>query len=148
MRSSDWSSDVCSSDLAALEQGMDIASGLHDRLADVPEIADAAGRHGRRLFDLRHSAQKFDTGKGRKRTGKRLLTVGTDCSVGKKYTVLALEKEMRARGMKARFCATGKTGMFIAERGVEIDPVVSDFISGPPDWLSHDRTRALPGTRV
>src|SRR3546814_17656351 len=100
MRSSDWSSDVCSSDLAALEQGMDIASGLHDRLADVPEIADAAGRHGRRLFDLRHSAQKFDTGKGRKRTGKRLLTVGTDCSVGKKYTVLALEKEMRARGMK------------------------------------------------
>jgi uncharacterized NAD-dependent epimerase/dehydratase family protein len=124
--------------VSAIEAGMDIASGLHDRLGDVPEIADAAAKHDRKLYDVRHSTQRFSTGKGHKRTGKRLLTVGTDCSVGKKYTVLALEREMLARGMKARFCATGQTGVFIAERGVAIDAVISDFIAGAAEWLSPD----------
>lgn len=124
--------------VGAMERGMDIASGLHDRLTDIPEIAETARRLGRKLYDVRHSTQRFSTGKGHKRSGRRLLTVGTDCSVGKKYTVLALEKEMRARGMKARFCATGQTGVFIAERGVAIDAVISDFISGAAEWLSPD----------
>ncbi|MFN4087447.1 MAG: N-acetyltransferase DgcN [Alphaproteobacteria bacterium] len=122
----------------AIGLGMDVASGLHDRLTDVPEIVAAATANGRRLFDVRHSAERFSTGKGHRRTGLRLLTVGTDCSVGKKYTVLALEREMRARGMKARFCATGQTGVFIAERGVAIDAVISDFIAGAAEWLSPD----------
>jgi uncharacterized NAD-dependent epimerase/dehydratase family protein len=122
--------------VAALEAGLDVASGLHTRLDSVPAIAEAAGRHGRQLFDVRHSDQRFATGKGVKRSGLRLLTVGTDCSVGKKYTALALEKEMRGRGMKADFCATGQTGVFISGRGVAIDAVVADFIAGAVEWLS------------
>ena len=121
---------------AALEAGMDVASGLHIRLGADPRIAEAARRHGRQLFDVRMSDQRFATGKGTKRSGLRLLTVGTDCSVGKKYTALALEREMRARGMNAEFKATGQTGVFISGRGVAIDAVVADFISGAVEWIS------------
>ena len=124
--------------VGAIEHGMDVASGLHMPLEDFPAIAEAAAKHGRRLHNVRHSEQRFGTGKGHKRSGKRLLTVGTDCSVGKKYTALALERDMRARGMNADFCATGQTGVFIAERGVAIDAVVADFISGAAEWLSPD----------
>lgn len=120
----------------AIEAGMDIASGLHTRLCSKPAIREAAAHHGRALFDVRHTDERFDTGKGAKRPGLRLLTVGTDCSVGKKYTVLALEKAMRARGMKADFRATGQTGIFISGRGVAVDAVVADFISGAVEWLS------------
>jgi uncharacterized NAD-dependent epimerase/dehydratase family protein len=126
----------------AIEAGLDVASGLHVRLGSKPEIAQAAQRHGRHLFDVRHSDQSFATGKGHKRSGLRLLTVGTDCSVGKKYTVLALEREMQARGFDAEFRATGQTGVFISGRGVAIDAVVADFISGAVEWLSPD---AAPG---
>ncbi len=120
----------------AIEAGMDVASGLHTRLASVPTIAEAARTHGATLHDVRHTEQRFATGKGTKRTGKRLLTVGTDCSVGKKYTALALEKGMREAGMDADFCPTGQTGIFIAGRGVAIDAVVADFISGAVEWLA------------
>ena len=120
----------------ALDAGMDIASGLHVRLDSLPEIREAAARNGRQLFDVRHSTQRFATGKGTKRAGMRLLTVGTDCSVGKKYTALALEREMRAQGLDADFKATGQTGVFISGRGVAIDAVVADFISGAVEWLS------------
>lgn len=122
----------------ALEAGMDVASGLHQRLADFPEIAAAAERHGRRLFDVRHPTQRFKTGTGVKRTGKRLLTVGTDCSCGKKYTALAIEKEMRARGMAATFRGTGQTGVMISGSGVALDAVVADFISGAAEFVSPD----------
>ena len=120
----------------AIEAGMDVASGLHTRLGSVPAIAEAAHKHGAKLHDVRHTEQRFATGKGTKRTGKRLLTVGTDCSVGKKYTALALEKGMREAGMDADFCPTGQTGIFIAGRGVAIDAVVADFISGAVEWLT------------
>jgi uncharacterized NAD-dependent epimerase/dehydratase family protein len=120
----------------AIEAGMDVASGLHTRLASVPEIAEAARTHGAKLHDVRHTEQRFSTGKGTKRSGKRLLTVGTDCSVGKKYTALALEKGMREAGLDADFCPTGQTGIFIAGRGVAIDAVVADFISGAVEWLA------------
>jgi uncharacterized NAD-dependent epimerase/dehydratase family protein len=122
--------------VAALEAGMDVASGLHRRLEAVPAIAAAAAAQGRRLFNVRHTDMTFTTGKGTKRPGYRLLTVGTDCSVGKKYTALALEQEMRARGIDADFSATGQTGVFISGRGVAIDAVVADFISGAAEWLS------------
>ncbi len=122
--------------LEALERGMDVASGLHIRLGAAPRIAEAAAKNGRQLFDVRHSDQRFATGKGTKRSGMRLLTVGTDCSVGKKYTVLALEREMTARGFDAEFKATGQTGVFISGRGVAIDAVVADFISGAVEWIS------------
>ncbi len=120
----------------AIEAGFDIASGLHTRLASKPAIAQAAERHGRQLFDVRHTDQTFATGKGTKRSGLRLLTVGTDCSAGKKYTALALEREMRARAMDADFRATGQTGVFISGRGVAIDAVVADFISGAVEWIA------------
>ncbi len=122
--------------VAAIEAGMDVASGLHTRLGDNPDIAAAAARHGASLFDVRHTSQRFDTGKGTKRPGLRLLTVGTDCSAGKKYTALALEREMRARGFDADFRATGQTGIFISGRGVALDAVVADFISGAAEWIA------------
>lgn len=120
----------------ALEAGLNVATGLHVRLASNPEIAAAAEKSGAKLHDVRFSNERFATGKGTKRSGKRLLTVGTDCSVGKKYTALALEREMRDRGMKADFRATGQTGVFISGRGVAIDAVVADFISGAVEWVA------------
>jgi len=120
----------------ALDAGLDVATGLHSRLRDVEVIRAAAERSGRQLHDVRHTTQTFATGKGTKRSGLRLLTVGTDCSVGKKYTALALERGMRAAGMDADFRATGQTGVFISGRGVAIDAVVADFISGAVEWLS------------
>ncbi len=122
----------------ALEAGLDIASGMHAKLADAAPIAEAATRLGRTLFDVRHTARTFATGTGRKRTGKRLLTVGTDCAVGKKYSALAIAQAMVQRGATAEFRATGQTGILIARRGVAMDAVVSDFISGAAEWLSPD----------
>ena len=120
----------------ALQRGLDVASGLHTRLASFPEVADAALVNGRQLFDVRHTDRSFSTGTGEKRPGKRLLTVGTDCSVGKKYAALVIERELQSRGVDADFRATGQTGMLIAGRGVAIDAVVADFISGAAEWLS------------
>ena len=122
--------------VSAIELGFDIASGLHNRLDSVPAIADAAKTYGRDLVDVRHPTQSFNVASGKKRSGMRLLPVGTDCSVGKMYTALALEKEMKARGMKATFRATGQTGIFIAGDGVSVDAVVADFISGATEFLS------------
>jgi uncharacterized NAD-dependent epimerase/dehydratase family protein len=135
--------------VAAIEAGMDVASGLHMRLGDVPEIRTAAEARGARLHDVRHSSERFATGKGTKRPGRRILTVGTDCSVGKKYTALALEAEMSRRGLDADFRATGQTGVFISGRGVAIDAVVADFISGAAEWISpanaHDHWDVVEG---
>jgi len=122
----------------ALDLGMDIASGLHMRLTDLPGIAEKANKLGRTLYDARHPTRDFTTGKGHKRSGMRLLTVGTDVSVGKMFTSLAIEKEMKARGIKATFRATGQTGIFIAGDGVSVDAVVADFISGATEWLTPD----------
>src|SRR5436190_4198839 len=120
----------------ALDQGLDVATGLHKRLGSVPEIAAAALRNGRKLHDIRYTEMTFATGKGTKRPGLRLLAVGTDCSVGKKYTTLAIDKEMRVRGMKSDFRATGQTGVLISGRGVALDAVIADFIAGAAEWLS------------
>jgi uncharacterized NAD-dependent epimerase/dehydratase family protein len=123
----------------ALETGMDIANGLHDRLADVHELVELAAYKGRKLFDVRHTSVTFDVANGKKRTGKRLLTVGTDCSVGKMYASLAIEQEMARRGIMASFRATGQTGILIAGGGVSVDAVIADFISGAVEALSPDQ---------
>lgn len=122
----------------ALEAGLDIVSGLHTRLSSVPVIAAAATRCGRQLHDVRHSDRAFPIASGRKRRGKRLLTVGTDCALGKKYTALALARAMSALGADADFRATGQTGIMIAGSGVAIDAVVADFIAGAAETLSPD----------
>jgi len=122
--------------LDALEAGMDIAAGLHQKVADIETVADAAATNSRQLFDVRHPTQRFSVGSGARRPGKRLLTVGTDCSVGKMYAALAIGQELQSRNVKADFRATGQTGIFIAGEGVSVDAVVSDFISGATEWLT------------
>jgi uncharacterized NAD-dependent epimerase/dehydratase family protein len=122
----------------ALAAGLDIVSGLHVRMRDYPAIAQAAKANGRRLFDVRHSDRGFPVATGRKRSGKRLLTVGTDCALGKKYTALAIAKALQARGISADFRATGQTGIMISGSGIAIDAVIADFIAGAAETLSPD----------
>lgn len=121
---------------AAIKAGMNVASGLHHRLADEPELVALAQTHNVELFDIRHMRPKLSVGSGKKRSGKRVLTVGTDCSVGKMYTSLALEAAMREIGLKADFRATGQTGILVAGEGIAIDAVIADFIAGAAEALS------------
>lgn len=120
----------------ALEAGLDLVSGMHSRLSDVPALAAAAGRSCRELHDVRHPRTRFAVATGRKRSGKRVLTVGTDCALGKKYAALALTQDLRRRGLSVDFRATGQTGIMISGSGVAIDAVVADFIAGAAEWLS------------
>ena len=120
----------------ALDIGFSIASGMHQRLGESPTLAQKARANDCKLFDVRHFDGSLEVGNGLPRKGKRLLTVGTDCSVGKMYTSLALEKEMNKQGLAAQFCATGQTGIFIAGKGIAIDAVVADFISGATEAIS------------
>lgn len=120
----------------AASAGLDIASGMHQRLDDIAEIAQAAAQSGVTIHNVRHGDPVRRVGTGRRRTGRRLLTVGTDCAVGKKYTALTLAKEMQRRGMDAAFRATGQTGILISGEGIAIDAVVADFISGTAEMLS------------
>lgn len=120
----------------ALHSGLDVAAGVHRRLADTPRLAEAAASTGQKLIDVRTPPENLPVGTGIKRSGLRLLTVGTDCALGKKYSALALEEEMRRRGMSVDFRATGQTGIMIAGRGIPIDAVVADFVSGAAEVLS------------
>lgn len=122
--------------IEALEAGMDVAAGLHTHLNGDPDLSAAARRTGRRLHDVRVPTVKYPIGDGKRRRGKRLLAVGTDCSCGKMYTALALEKAMQERGMKADFRATGQTGILIDGEGVPLDAVVADFMAGAVEWLT------------
>ena len=124
--------------LNALEAGLDIISGMHTSLEDVPPLKAAATLHGRNLFDIRRPPQRIPIASGRKRRGQRLLTVGTDCALGKKYTALAIARAFAVRGVAADFRATGQTGILIAGGGIPIDAVVSDFAAGAAEMLSPD----------
>ena len=120
----------------ALHAGLDVAAGVHTRLSSIDRLVEAASRSGRRLIDVRVPPPHIPVGTGTKRSGKRLLTVGTDCALGKKYTALALEQEMKARGFSVDFRATGQTGIMIAGSGIPIDAVVADFVSGAAEMVS------------
>ncbi|MCC1481040.1 N-acetyltransferase DgcN [Roseibaca sp. Y0-43] len=124
--------------IAALEEGFDLASGLHNLLRDEPDLKAVAEATGRKLHDVRVPSVKYPIANGEKRTGKRCLAVGTDCSVGKMYTALCMEREMLARGMKASFRATGQTGILITGGGVPLDAVIADFMAGSVEWLTPD----------
>jgi len=124
--------------IEALEAGLDIVSGMHARLADNRELDAAAKRLGRRLIDVRRPPAGIPIASGRKRSGQRLLTVGTDCALGKKYTALVLAREFTRRGHDADFRATGQTGILIAGSGIPLDAVVSDFVAGAAEQLSPD----------
>jgi uncharacterized NAD-dependent epimerase/dehydratase family protein len=124
--------------VAAADAGLDVVSGLHSRLTSFSGLVQAASRRGVRLIDVRHDERTYDAATGRKRSGKRVLTVGTDCALGKKYTALALTKNLKARGIAASFRATGQTGIMISGEGIAIDAVVADFIAGAAEHLSPD----------
>jgi uncharacterized NAD-dependent epimerase/dehydratase family protein len=124
--------------IAALEEGFDLASGLHNLLRNEPDLAAVAKATGRKLHDVRVPSVAYPIANGVKRTGKRMLAVGTDCSIGKMYTALCIDKEMRARGAKATFRATGQTGILITGDGVPLDAVVADFMAGSVEWLTPD----------
>ena len=120
----------------AMRAGLDIVSGMHARLASVGRLAGVATETGRRLIDVRVPPDKIPIGSGRRRSGKRVLMVGTDCCVGKKYTALAMHRELLSRNCKATFRATGQTGIMIAGSGIPMDAVVSDFLAGAAELLS------------
>lgn len=122
----------------AARAGLDIVAGMHSKLSAVPGLAAAAEEGGARLVDVRVPPPGIPIGNGRKRSGRRALMVGTDCAVGKKYTALAITREMQGRGMKATFRATGQTGIIIAGEGMPIDTVVCDFTAGAAEVLSPD----------
>lgn len=124
---------------AALEAGLNVAAGLHRRLRDEPRLARLAEERGLELFDVRDPPANLSVGRGYPRSGHRLLTVGTDCSVGKMYTTLALTRGLRDRGIAADFRATGQTGILIAGSGIAVDAVVADFISGAIEQLAPAR---------
>ncbi len=131
--------DLVQDALDALDAGLNIASGLHQRLRDEPRLVAAAKAKGLQLFDVRDPASDLPVGNGKPRAGNRLLTVGTDCSVGKMYTTLHLARALQARGVPADFRATGQTGILIAGDGVPLDAVVADFISGAIEHISPAR---------
>ncbi|SEQ42903.1 Uncharacterized conserved protein, NAD-dependent epimerase/dehydratase family [Loktanella sp. DSM 29012] len=124
--------------LDALAAGYDLASGLHNLLRDDADLVAAATAHGRTLHDVRVPTVAYPIANGVKRSGKRCLAVGTDCSVGKMYTGLAMDAEMKARGLKSSFRATGQTGILITGEGVPLDAVVADFMAGAVEWLTPD----------
>jgi uncharacterized NAD-dependent epimerase/dehydratase family protein len=122
----------------ALEAGLDIVSGMHTRLAEVQALKTAAEKFSRKLIDVRQPPTGIPVATGRKRSGKRLLTIGTDCALGKKYTALALTRAFVRRGVATDFRATGQTGILIAGSGMPIDAVVADFAAGAAEILSPD----------
>ena len=122
----------------ALQMGYDIASGLHNLLRDEDRLVSAARVNGRSLFDVRIPSVAYPIANGKKRTGKRCLAVGTDCSVGKMYTGMAMDAEMRKRGMKSTFRPTGQTGILITGGGVPLDAVIADFMAGAVEYLTPD----------
>ena len=122
----------------ALSMGYDLASGLHNLLRDEADLVEAATANSCALHDVRVPSVQYPIANGRKRSGKRCLTVGTDCSVGKMYTAMAMDAEMRKRGLKSSFRATGQTGILITGGGVPLDAVIADFMAGSVEYLTPD----------
>jgi uncharacterized NAD-dependent epimerase/dehydratase family protein len=123
--------------LEAIRAGLDIHSGLHQFLGDDPEFAAAAAAAGTRLIDYRRPPDRMETAVGRKhQPGKRvILTVGTDCAIGKMSVALELVAAARRDGASAVMVPTGQTGMMIEGWGVAVDRVISDFTNGTVEWL-------------
>ncbi len=123
--------------LEAIDAGLDIHSGLHSFLGDDPEFSAAAAAKGVQLVDYRRPPERHETAVGRRHLpGKRvILTVGTDCAIGKMSVALELRRAALAAGDAAVFVPTGQTGMMIDGWGVAVDRVISDFVQGTVEWL-------------
>ena len=124
----------------AIENKLEIWSGLHSFLGDIPELAEAARKHGVTIHDLRRPPAKITVANGRVRSvdATVVLTVGTDCNIGKMTTQLQLLGALRDKGIRTSFAATGQTGILIEGRGISVDAVVADFISGAAEKLVLD----------
>lgn len=124
----------------AIEHGLEVWSGLHSFLGDIPELAEAARKHGVTIHDLRRPPAKITVANGRVRNvdATVVLTVGTDCNIGKMTTQLQLLGALRKKGIRTSFAATGQTGILIEGRGISVDAVVADFISGAAEKLVLD----------
>jgi uncharacterized NAD-dependent epimerase/dehydratase family protein len=135
----DWRAVI----LAAIRSGLDILSGLHTFLGDDPEFVEAARASGVRLVDYRRPPERMETSVGRRHLpGKRvILTVGTDCAIGKMSVALELRRAANAAGRSTAFVPTGQTGMMIEGWGVAIDRVVADFVQGTGEWLAEEGER-------
>ncbi len=126
----------------ALEAGLDIASGLHNLLSDIPMLVEVSNTRNRKLIDVRIPQVQYPIANGHPRSGKRCLAVGTDCSVGKMYTALAMDKAMHRAGRASTFRPTGQTGILITGDGVPLDAVVADFMAGAVEYLTPDNDDA------
>jgi uncharacterized NAD-dependent epimerase/dehydratase family protein len=122
----------------ALKLGYDIAAGLHNLLRNEDELQAAARVNGGTLFDVRIPTVAYPIANGKKRSGKRVLAIGTDCSCGKMYTAMSMDAEMVSRGLKSDFRATGQTGILITGKGVPLDAVIADFMAGAVEYLTPD----------
>jgi uncharacterized NAD-dependent epimerase/dehydratase family protein len=122
---------------ASIEAGLDLENGLHEFLSDDEEMAELASRHGVELRDLRKPPPDLSvpTGENLQVPAKIVLTVGSDCAIGKKTVAVELDREARRRGLKSVFVPTGQTGIAIAGWGIAVDAVVSDFLAGAAEWL-------------
>lgn len=122
---------------AALRAGLDVWSGLHYFLADDPLLAEAAGEAGARIFDLRRPPRDLGVAAGRVRevAATVVLTVGSDCNIGKMTAQVQLRDALRARGERVAFAATGQTGILVEGWGIAVDAVIADFIAGASERL-------------
>lgn len=129
----DWRATI----LAAMDAGLDIVSGLHEFVGDDPEFVAAAAVHRVRLVDHRRPPERMEVARGRPHEpGKHvMLTVGTDCAIGKMSVALELRRAALEAGLPAVFVATGQTGILIEGWGVAVDRVISDFVPGTVEWL-------------
>ena len=122
---------------SAIAKGLDVENGLHEFITDDPELVELAARHGVELRDLRKppAGLNVPTGENLTHPAKVVLTVGSDCAIGKMTVALELDRETRARGIASEFVPTGQTGIAIAGWGISVDAVVSDFLAGAAERL-------------
>ena len=120
----------------ALRSGLNVISGMHVKLEDYPEIALACKETSSKVYNIRFCNTELTTDDAKKRSGKRILTIGTDCSVGKMFAALALNSELQNRNINSKFIATGQTGIILSGEGIAVDSVVSDFTAGAAAILS------------
>ncbi len=122
---------------ASIEAGLDLESGLHEFVSDDPELVELAAKHGVELRDLRKPPADLSvpTGENLRLAAKTVLTVGSDCAIGKKTVAIELDREAQRRGLKSVFVPTGQTGVAIAGWGIAVDAVVADFIAGAAERL-------------
>lgn len=134
-----WRQDI----IEALNQKIDVINGLHDFLCDDVDFQNAANKSGAKMIDLRKPPEDLIVGMGRARHSKAhiILTVGTDCNVGKMTCALAVHQQLVKSGKKSAFVATGQTGIIIDGQGVAVDRVIGDFMAGVIEELVLDAAK-------